>query len=489
MSELWKLGHRPVQEAAPARASAASAPAATHVSAPEAPKVAPGLPPLRPKRVASEKWGLAFLGSAFYVAVEYMRLPAMFPILQPLQIGKIAMLVAFVGILSSPKLMSLPSDSLRRTSDLVIPLFILATAASSLFAYDTWRALNSLFGAVIWYLIYIMLSRSLATAWALRAWIAWWLLVNFKLAQFAIRSYRYVMATSSYSEMTIMSYGFGGGSTGFFGNSADFGVAMCVVWPVGSYLILARVTKWKRAVLVLFSLAYLGAILICGSRGAVVGAAVVALIVLLRSPKKIPAIVMLLVLAPAIYFFLPNATKERFQSAMSPEKDKTAHHRLVLWKAGLKMLADHPLFGVGPACYGVAYVRGYGGTYDPYQPDKVWVPHSAYIELVSQWGFVGIVPMLLIWLQIFRTNADTRRRLKRLHGKDAFKTYEFCLALGLDFGFIGYLVSGAFVAVLMYPHIWLLLGVSTALHANVLRESNAGNVTAKPTPALQFAAR
>ena len=36
------------------------------------------------------------------------------------------------------------------------------------------------------------------------------------------------------------------------------------------------------------------------------------------------------------------------------------------------------------------------------------------------------------------------------------------MALGLDLGLVGYLTSGAFLSVLYYPHLWILLGLSVA---------------------------
>jgi len=38
------------------------------------------------------------------------------------------------------------------------------------------------------------------------------------------------------------------------------------------------------------------------------------------------------------------------------------------------------------------------------------------------------------------------------------------MAQGLNLAMVGYLLSGAFLAVLYYPHLWVLLGLSVGLN-------------------------
>ncbi len=52
-----------------------------------------------PPRQKDKHWDLAFFGAMTYVLVEYTRLPAMFPSLQILQLGKVAVLSGLLGYL------------------------------------------------------------------------------------------------------------------------------------------------------------------------------------------------------------------------------------------------------------------------------------------------------------------------------------------------------------------------------------------------------
>src|SRR5690242_17279184 len=66
---------------------------------------------------------MAFAGVLAYLLIEYTRLPAMFPILIPLQLGKVAVLLGFLGLLVA-------APSKKRTGwvslDMEVVLFLLA---------------------------------------------------------------------------------------------------------------------------------------------------------------------------------------------------------------------------------------------------------------------------------------------------------------------------------------------------------------------------
>jgi O-antigen ligase len=134
--------------------------------------------------------------------------------------------------------------------------------------------------------------------------------------------------------------------------------------------------------------------------------------------------------------------------------------RIVFWKAGLKMLRDNPLLGVGPRNFSQVRLQEY---LDFEGPVKAYVPHSIYIQALSELGLLGTAPMVMLWVLVFRLNSKTRKRLLAQDPGNR-RSFEYCLASGLDLGMVGYLSSGAFVAVLYYPHHWLILGLSLGLY-------------------------
>jgi O-antigen ligase len=321
-------------------------------------------------------------------------------------------------------------------------------------------------------LIYFLVGRIAVGPWRLRTFIGLLLLLNLKLAQFSIRSFGHALSHGA-NEMVLIVHGSGAGSTGFFANSADLGVAMCVVWPIATTLLFARIkTRWRLA-LAVCSLVMLGSILVCGSRGAVVGAVCAGLAALVRSPKKGAGVVMAVLLAVGIYFFLPKASGSRFKSAEDYRQDATANQRIQLWTEGLHMFRDHPVLGVGVANFPPMRLKGYMIPDDTDATE--YVPHSVYIQALSELGLAGVLPLIAMVFLLFRLNSRTRKQLLASDPGNQ-RSFQYCLAIGLDLAFVGYLSSGAFVAVLYYPHLWVLLGLSVGLHMAASSGDNSAKV-------------
>jgi putative inorganic carbon (hco3(-)) transporter len=411
------------------------------------------------------RWNLAFFAILAYLIFEYSRLHLMYPILQPLQLGKAVVVLCAVGLLISPR-----APSNRRTGswgiDLGLSAFLLASFLSVLFARSqepAWQGFADTFQCVV---TYFLLSRILISSWRLRIFLFLWLLLNLKLAQFVIRYYFTELAWGR-SEGYLSVRGVGAGSTDFFGNPGDLGVAMCVAWPLAASLLFGESKKLPRLILLACFIGFLAAILFCGSRGAVVGVAATALAAWGRNPKRLGGAAMVLLIAMGTYFVLPEANKQRMASAQHWQSDETASLRVEIWKAGISMFENHPLFGVGVGNFAAAYKDEYA----PYTKlhRSYWAPHSIYIQALSETGLAGSLSLLAVWLLFLRLNSRTRKHLQTL-GLGNRRSFEYRLSQGLDWALVGYLVSGAFLTVLYYPHLWFLLGLSVGLHAACLQK-------------------
>ncbi len=416
------------------------------------------------ERPAKERhWDLAFVGLLFYLVVEYTRLSAMYPVLVPFQIGKIAVALGIVGWILAPRgIARRPLTALWM--DRLLLLFLFTLLFVTLLAVHSDRAWTGFFDILRWLVIYFLITRVLTNGWRLRVFLLLLLLLNLKLAQFVVRSY-VTLRAAGVPGWALAKFGVGAGSTGFFANASDFGVGMCIVFPVAGYLFFARESKLIRMLLFASTLTFLAAILVCGSRGALVGALATGAAALLRNPRKSAALMMLVIVIVGIVYFLPEASKDRVESGMTWKQDGTARHRIYLWKQGLKMFRDYPIFGVGPHNYSIVRFERYNEN-DP-NPGP-FVSHSVYIEALTELGLIGLVPLVLLFILFFRLNTLTRKHILATDpaGKQNFY---YCLALGLDLGMIGFMASAAFVSVLYYPHIWLLLSLSASLHTVVVQ--------------------
>jgi putative inorganic carbon (HCO3(-)) transporter len=406
------------------------------------------------------KWTMAFVGVLAWCVVEYTRLPAMYPILIPLQLGKIAVAVAALGLITGTDLKVKPSREVRRVNVFLL-WFLIATFISMLGAYFKDKAWGGFVLYLNWAVVFVLLSRVVTTPWRLRVFLFLYLLLMLKLSQHSVRYY--VDALNAYDELTVETAGAGGGGSGFFANAADYGLGMCVIWPTAVCLLFSRPRFAFKMLLWACAIVILASIMICGSRGAVVGLVAIAVVFLIRNPSKLAVPLVLLLVLPAMFFVLPNAMRERFRSGFHWQQDKTASHRIVLWKAGIRIFEDHPIFGIGPDNYSMVHHLYYS---QGEKQHSISVAHSTYVELLSEYGIFGALPMVALWLSVFLINSRTRKYLRAAHPNPQ-RTFEYCLTVGLDLGLVGYLASCAFISVMQYPHVWLLLGLACGLNTSV----------------------
>jgi O-antigen ligase len=189
-----------------------------------------------------------------------------------------------------------------------------------------------------------------------------------------------------------------------------------------------RNKRWRYGAWLLAGLCIAG-LVVTFARGAVLSAAVVAFWVWVRSPHKMRnaalgtvALVILLISA-RIYKGAESAVisgKEStdFWTEMMSSFDPTEGTRTdreVLWSLARREFYSHPLFGVGPACFGAYAADNFapgtvGGQYND-NPRTLWgrALHNTYYELLSEFGIVGLV---LFWWMIwdfFRLNRMLRQ--------------------------------------------------------------------------------
>ena len=397
-----------------------------------------------------------YLGILVYLMVEYARIPAMFPQLQALQIGKIVVVVTGVIWL----LRSAVTRKLKFVSDplnWVMAIWAFTVIGSSFFATNSEFANQGVIDFLKWVIIYFLIIN-LVDSLPRWQWFMWFLLLlNFKLSQFQIRQFvaGYDMASSPERFVT---EGVGAGSSGFFGNAGDFGVAMCVVAPLAFYLVKAVRSKALKVGGIVFFSAFVFSILRCGSRGAALALVFMAVFFWLRTSKKLQSGVVILLFVIGFWASAPEAWKERFVSAAEYQQDVTASQRLRLWGAGLRMSMDNPLLGVGINNFSTNYAARY---HPPDETGIPWAPHNIFVQAVSELGVLGFLSLLMTMVLVFRRNHETRRLCLQNNSRDDWIAH---FAHALDLSLIGYMVSGFFLTVLYYPHLYIIMTLAISLN-------------------------
>lgn len=408
------------------------------------------------------RWSLGFVGLLLFIFVQYTSLPLMYPVLAPLHTARLAVAIALLGYLIAPHVRAGIAKEAR-----VIDAAILFLMFSILVSATLNRSRPGIWDGVVyvgtWIVIYFLLSRLLTSRWRLQGLVFLLLLLNLKLAQFAVRVY-ISGVRAGYSGMEIIQLGGASGArtTAFFGNADDFGMAMCIVFGLTWPLFFRKGQRlYQQLFLAVCFVGFLLALLLSGTRGAVVGAAAVVLVALMRSPKKSAAILLLLLFAASLWFVMPGAGWTRFQHALHWRQDPDVYSRLMLWKAGVYMWSSHPAFGVGATEFPDVFLSN--PVYTSWSPFGRFVSaaHSIYIQSLAELGTAGTLLLLVAVIAFFRGNSRVRK-LALAQNPEGRRSVDYCLAAGLDMAMVAYLVCGAFLAQLYYPHLWILLGLGAA---------------------------
>jgi len=154
------------------------------------------------------------------------------------------------------------------------------------------------------------------------------------------------------------------------------------------------------------------------SRGGLLGFATVVAVMILRINNRTKALIAALLITVIVLPFISQSYVRRVSSMENEETlGWSAKSRIILWKAGLMVFRDHPLFGTGFLSYPLAKME-YENNFDYLEPDfKAWVfrnynpkvTHNTYIEILSDAGLFAAVPYFLLVFGTFLKNRTLRK--------------------------------------------------------------------------------
>ena len=106
----------------------------------------------------------------------------------------------------------------------------------------------------------------------------------------------------------------------------------------------------------------------------------------------------------AAFALAPASYRDRMSSAFDP-RHPTNVERLYMWEAGVRMLRDHPVTGVGLQDLHVLYDR----YRSPASRERVGHLHNVSIQIGATMGGVGLVAFVLLYLGLLRAATDGLR--------------------------------------------------------------------------------
>jgi O-antigen ligase len=168
-------------------------------------------------------------------------------------------------------------------------------------------------------------------------------------------------------------------------NEDDLGLVLALSIPMVFYLLVSRKGSLLKLLYWLQLVAGIAAILLTGSRGALVAAIVglsmfpLTLLRLSRWQRVVSVTASACLLACSLYL-VPQSSWARFLQFAQEVSGGTLTHRTAIWVAGLETFRDHAFLGVGAGAYGPAVLR---------VVDIAYPAHNTFLSVLVELGIVG----------------------------------------------------------------------------------------------------
>lgn len=223
----------------------------------------------------------------------------------------------------------------------------------------------------------------------------------------------------------------------------------------------------------------LGMLFLTASRGGFVGLLVAAMVFVYRRRGALGALAVLAALVVAV-FVLPTdlgtrALASLFQdpAELPPGLEQSNRAHAALFWAALRMIADNPVFGVGPARF-----KELSTLYtDPDVPAHI--AHNTFLEIGAEFGLPVLAVFLLLVLAVLRTLG----RAMRLRGSPGARQLAGW-AEGLRAGLVGFLAAGLFISAQYEKVFWVIVFLTIPIEALTRRHETEARVAESAPAAL-----
>ena len=243
-----------------------------------------------------------------------------------------------------------------------------------------------------------------------------------------------VYGFSGYKEEKILRQGRVGG----YGAAGEYAISLVLFLPF--YLSQLILTKKKYVLkiyyIILVALTFVGLVNAGSRNGAITLLICMTVYSILLKRNRILGVMPITLLAIGIiltgifsFYVSPTSVKmvvsERFDPYSAKDLNKYSSGRFELWKDGLKLFIDSPIFGHGQNSYRkLKELRNYKTTN---------AAHNEYLKHLVEYGIIGFIAYCLIYYKIFMNINKSIKNSKTLSGRLLYISY---IA-----GFMGYIVG------------------------------------------------
>jgi len=227
------------------------------------------------------------------------------------------------------------------------------------------------------------------------------------------------------------------GQTSAGGDPNHLGATMASAFPLFFLLVRQKALGWKRITFAGGLPLLIITMSITGSRSALLGFLGCAVYLWWTSSRRVMFGIVGLSILVGGYLLLPQQYQQRYSTMTETELDASSQSRINTWKAGIRMIMDRPLFGVGIRCFGVAHGMNYSPSYQ-----RSWLEsHNLYLQVPAEIGLVGALFFFAFLIEFLRLN---RRTAKLLANHDSDWSYEQTVLRAVFAGCIVLLITGVF---------------------------------------------
>lgn len=253
----------------------------------------------------------------------------------------------------------------------------------------------------------------------------------------------------------------------FIGGNTFLGLAMIMVLPL--ILFLAREVKkpWLRRFLFVVAGLTLISIVLTYSRGAWLGLAAIIPLLFLKSPKKVGAVFLILVIGVIGKELLPAQLFDRAETIKSYEEDQSSMLRIQAWGVAWNVAKAHPLTGAGfnfENYPDMGRWMSYAERKYDHFGNFARAAHSVYFQVLGQHGLVAFV----LFITMLGYSLLVLQRLKRKRGEGDDGRWIGDCASAIQIGLIGYIVSGAFLSSAYFDLMYLYVVLAAMLQREAL---------------------
>jgi len=395
------------------------------------------------------RYNLPFYLLLIYLFFEYGRPQSFFPIIGTLHPGWVIHPLLFLCLLLKGKLFNLKNIQTKCFLGLVLLMALhVPIAVNNYWAYQGWRT------ATLYFIVYLSIVNFVDSFEKIEKYIDIWIIINLFCAFVGLK------------------HGGRVPNSGFMGDENDFALVMNMAIPFAYFMFLETSSTRKKILYLSACCIFIAANVASLSRGGFVGLVPVILYCWYKTPKKVLSTIIIAIMISVLYF---SASPKYWQEVKSIKEENiqkgTGESRWYAWKLGWRMFLDHPIIGVGQGNYPILAPK-YQTPEEASHRRPVWgrAIHSLYFTLIPELGLVGI---LLFTGMLYYSYKDLKWILKK-EKKFLSKQHQSnkiiqqshkirFIIFGITGAMLGYLVSGAFLSVLYYPHFWLLISLCVAL--------------------------